>query len=159
VVAMPLPHTLARINRHLTNRVLGPLAPYLPGFGVVVHRGRRSGRAYRTPVNVFLRPGGAVVALTYGPETDWVRNVLAQDSCVIETRGRRLRLREPRLIHDETRRLVPWIVRQMIGVAGVSDFLDLTLVPDARPAVPVWVRPFNAVATRLLAAGMPMGPN
>src|SRR5689334_9709967 len=133
---MPLPHSLARLNRRLTNRVLGPLAPYLPGFGVVVHRGRRSGRQYRTPVNVFLRPGGAVVALTYGPDSDWVRNVLADGGCTIETRGRHLRLRDPRLIHDESRRLMPWIVRRMIGVAGVSDFLDLRLVTATRPLVP-----------------------
>ncbi len=68
---IPLPRSVARFNRRVTNRVLGPLAPRLPGFGVVVHRGRRSGRAYRTPVNVFARPGGVVVALAYGPNSDW----------------------------------------------------------------------------------------
>ena len=42
------------------------LARWLPGFGVVEHAGRRSGRRYRTPVNVF-RPGASyVIALTYG---------------------------------------------------------------------------------------------
>ena len=74
---MPLPRAVARFNRHVTNRILGPFAYVLPLFGVVVHRGRRSRRLYRTPVNVFRRPGGVVIALTYGPESDWVRNVLA----------------------------------------------------------------------------------
>ena len=72
---MPLPRSVARFNRHATNRVLGPLAHFLPHFGVVIHRGRRSGREYRTPVNVFRRRGELLVALTYGPESDWVRNV------------------------------------------------------------------------------------
>ncbi len=89
---MPLPRSVARFNRYVTNRILGPLAPYLPGFGVVVHRGRKTHRQYRTPVNVFRRRGGYVIALTYGPEAEWVRNVIAQGGCVLDTRGHTLRL-------------------------------------------------------------------
>ena len=37
----------------------------MPGFGVVVHRGRRSGREFHTPVNVFPRHDGVRIALTY----------------------------------------------------------------------------------------------
>jgi deazaflavin-dependent oxidoreductase (nitroreductase family) len=133
---MPLPRSVARFNRHVTNRVLGPLARYLPAFGVVVHRGRRSGRDYRTPVNVFHRPGGLVIALTYGPDADWVRNVLAADGCMVETGGHKLRLRSPHLIHDELRRCMPGALRPIGRVAGVSDFLDLTLVDSHLPSVP-----------------------
>jgi hypothetical protein len=50
---MVLGRRIAIFNRHVTNRVLGPVAPWLPGFGIVVHTGRKSGRTYRTPVNVF----------------------------------------------------------------------------------------------------------
>jgi deazaflavin-dependent oxidoreductase (nitroreductase family) len=124
---MPLPRSVARFNRRVTNRVLGPLAPFLPAFGVVIHRGRRSGLPYRTPVNVFRRPGGFVVALTYGADTDWVRNVLAAGDCSLETRGRRWRLTRPRLIHDETRRSVPPVLRPIGRLGHVSYFLDLTI--------------------------------
>jgi deazaflavin-dependent oxidoreductase (nitroreductase family) len=124
---MPLPRALARFNRHATNHVLGSAAPFLPGFGVVVHTGRRSGRQYRTPVNVFRRRGGYVLALTYGAEADWVRNVLASGTCALETRGRRFLLSRPRLIHDERRLAVPAPVRLLVGLGNVSDFLDLTL--------------------------------
>jgi deazaflavin-dependent oxidoreductase (nitroreductase family) len=156
---MPLPRSVARFNRRVTNRVLGPLAPHLPGFGVVIHRGRRSGRSYRTPVNVFGRPGGVVVALTYGPSADWVRNVLAHDGCTLETRGRRLRLRSPRLIHDEGALSVPPMLRPVGRIGHVVDFLDLSLASPPRPMVPWWVGAFNVGARRALAAGMPMGPN
>src|SRR5579884_2452323 len=98
---MPLPRAVARFNRVATNRVLGPLARYLPTFGVVEHRGRKSGRLYRTPVNLFARPGGCTIVLTYGPSSDWVRNVLAAGGCRIETRGRTLAFANPRLVHDE----------------------------------------------------------
>ena len=124
---MPAPRWLARFNRRVTNRLLGPLARHLPGFGVVVHTGRKTHRPYRTPVNVFPRPGGYVIALTYGPDADWVRNVLASGSCKLETRGRTLGLTRPRLFHDERRRSVPRPVRLILSLAHVADFLELTL--------------------------------
>ena len=34
---MPLPKGLARFNRVVTNRVLGPFAARLPGFAIVTH--------------------------------------------------------------------------------------------------------------------------
>jgi deazaflavin-dependent oxidoreductase (nitroreductase family) len=111
--------------------VLGPLAERLPGFGVVVHTGRRSGRTYRTPIMLFARPGGDVAALTYGPSTDWVRNVLASGSCTLETRGRMLRLTRPRLVHDTRRRLMPVLVRLPLAVLGVSNFLELEVESNA----------------------------
>src|SRR5262249_1796055 len=52
---MALPRALARFNRLVTNRVLGVVAPWMPPFAVVVHRGRSSGRVYRTPVWAFRR--------------------------------------------------------------------------------------------------------
>jgi len=67
---MALPRTLARLNKIGLNRVTTRLAPVVPGFGVVVHQGRRSGRRYQTPVNVFRSGSGYVIALTYGPDSD-----------------------------------------------------------------------------------------
>ena len=50
---MALARRIAAFNRLATNRVLGGVAPRLPGFGVIVQMGRRSGRRYRRPVNMF----------------------------------------------------------------------------------------------------------
>ena len=124
---MPLPRAVARINRRVTNRLLTGPATRLPGFGVVVHRGRRSGRRYRTPVNVFRRGDRFTIALTYGPNADWVRNVLAEGGCALETRGRTLRLSRPRLFHDESRQAVPPPIRLVLGLVNVRDFLGLTM--------------------------------
>ena len=123
---MVLSRRVARFNRRATNRVLGHLASWLPGFGVLTHVGRRSGRRYRTPLNVFRTPDGYVVALTYGPDADWVKNVLATGECELTTRGRTIRLRQPRVVHDEGRRAMPLPVRQVLRLIGASDFLYLT---------------------------------
>lgn len=123
---MPLPHWLAPFNRQVANRLTGRLAARLPGFGVVVHTGRKTHREYCTPVALFQRAGDYVIALAYGRDTDWVRNVLAYGGCRLETRGRQLRLSQARLFHDERRRFLPAPVRLIFGLAGISDFVALT---------------------------------
>lgn len=129
---MPLSRTVARLNRVGLNRVARPIAARLAPFGVVVHRGRRSGREYRTPVNVFRTDGGLVVALTYGPDADWVRNVLAAGGCVVENRGRPTRYGQPRVVRDETLHHMPAVVRPILRAVGVVDFLELVAEPPGR---------------------------
>jgi deazaflavin-dependent oxidoreductase (nitroreductase family) len=132
---MPAPRWLARFNRQVTNRITGPVAPRLPGFGVVVHTGRTSQRQYRTPVNVFAAEDGFVVALTYGKDSNWVQNVLAAGGCRLETGGRAWRLTNPRLVYDPRHRLVPAPVGTFLGLMNVDDFLQLDRVmpPDSTP--------------------------
>ena len=42
---------VAAFNLAVTNRITSRFADRLPGFGILTHVGRKSGRAYRTPVN------------------------------------------------------------------------------------------------------------
>jgi deazaflavin-dependent oxidoreductase (nitroreductase family) len=124
---MVLPRAVAKFNRHATNRVLGTVAPYLPGFGMIVHTGRKSGTTYRTPVSLFRADTGYAIALTYGPDCDWVRNVLAARGCDAVVRGTVVHLTEPRVVRHEDRRPVPAPVRPFLGLLGVADFLELTV--------------------------------
>jgi deazaflavin-dependent oxidoreductase (nitroreductase family) len=68
---------VAAFNLAITNRIRSRSAARLPGFGILTHVGRKSGRVYRTPVNVFREPDGFLVALTYGRNSEWFRNALA----------------------------------------------------------------------------------
>lgn len=126
---MPIPRVVAQWNKAGLNRVTKHIAPWMPGLGVIVHRGRRSGNLYQTPVNVFATDDGYVFALTYGPGTDWVKNVLAAGGCELRTRGRVIRLTEPRLFHDQTRRGIRPLERQALRLIGVADFLSLKTAP------------------------------
>jgi deazaflavin-dependent oxidoreductase (nitroreductase family) len=128
---MPLPRAMARFNRVATNRVGRLLAPRVPGAGLIVHRGRRTGREYQTPISAFRRPGGYAVALTYGPRTEWVRNVLAAGGGVLETRGRRVTVTNPRVVHDPRYRLVPPLVGVILRLLGDDAFLLLDSAPPA----------------------------
>lgn len=84
---MVLPRWLARVNRRFTNRLLGLIPRRLSPFVIVHHRGRRSQRPYSTLAAAFRTPTGFVLTPTYGPETDWVRNILAAGTFDIDRRG------------------------------------------------------------------------
>jgi deazaflavin-dependent oxidoreductase (nitroreductase family) len=128
---MPLPSWLARLNRHVTNPALLPLARRLPYFGVVLHRGRSTGRLYRTPVNTFPDRAGYVIALTYGREVDWVKNVIAAGGCRLVHRGRTTTLVGPRILTVRERsHAIPSGIRTLLQNLGVSEVLDLKV---ARP--------------------------
>jgi deazaflavin-dependent oxidoreductase (nitroreductase family) len=120
---------MARFNSRVTNRLTGAPARRLPGFGVVVHHGRTSGRRYETPVNVFRVPGGYVIALTYGAEAQWVKNVMAAGGCELIVRGRSTRLVAPEIIRDDEQHLVPGAVRPLLRFMRVTEFLRLETSP------------------------------
>lgn len=69
---------LARINIAFTNRITSLFAGWLPGFAILTHVGRKSGKVYRTPVNVFRASNGFIIALTYSSQSEWVKNVFAR---------------------------------------------------------------------------------
>jgi deazaflavin-dependent oxidoreductase (nitroreductase family) len=118
---------LAAFNLAVTNRITSRFAAWLPGFGIITHVGRKSGNVYRTPVNVFRAPNGFLVALTYGTQSEWVKNVLAAGGCQLETRGRRYQLTAPTIVHDRTRRRFPLPVRIILGLVGANDFMQLSI--------------------------------
>lgn len=132
---MVLGRRVARLNRVGLNRVTRHLVPHVPGFGLVIHRGRRSGRTYCTPVNVFPTASGVIIALTYGPNADWVRNVLAAGGATLVMRGRAVELASPTLYHDGQRRGIRPVERRILGWAKVFDFLALEPV-DATATAP-----------------------
>ncbi|GAB2648129.1 nitroreductase family deazaflavin-dependent oxidoreductase [Prescottella soli] len=121
---MPLPRSLARANRAGLNRAVVRIAGHLPGFAVVDHRGRRSGRRYRTPVNAFRIGNGYRFAMTYGTDSDWVRNVLAAGECDVEVRGHVVHLVEPRLEVDRAARWAPAPVALVLRQLGADSYLQ-----------------------------------
>ena len=98
----PRPHTtflaLSRVFNRLSILVSGTRV--FPLYGVIEHRGRRSGKRFRTPVVVKPTADGFIVPMPYGERTDWYRNVLAAGECVIRWNGRTYRVGEPEVVRD-----------------------------------------------------------
>lgn len=104
---------IARVNKYVTNPVQRLWAPRVPYMAVIGHRGRRSGRSYRTPVMAFVNNGQIWIVLNYGVDSDWVRNVLAAGNAEIAHRGKRFTLIDPRVVSRDSAKLPPHI--QSIG--------------------------------------------
>jgi hypothetical protein len=84
---------------------------------------------------VFRRGEHYYVALTYGSDVDWLKNVVAAGGCEIETRGRRIRLVQPELIEDGELRYLPPPARVIERLNGVTETVRMRVAhPD--PATP-----------------------
>ncbi|HET9346670.1 MAG TPA: nitroreductase family deazaflavin-dependent oxidoreductase [Candidatus Limnocylindrales bacterium] len=125
------PRTRMRIIRPFTTRIVNPVtrrfAGWLPWFGILTYRGRKSGREYRTPMNVFRRGDSYVFALTYGSDVDWVKNVMTAGECGLRTRGRDIRLVEPELFVDPKQRQMPALIRLFLRFNRVTEFMRMRI--------------------------------
>src|ERR1700745_4036671 len=117
---------LAKINIAFTNRITSLFAGWLPGFGILTHVGRKSGKVYRTPVNVFRAPGGFIIALTYSSQSEWVKNVLSAGRCELKTCGHKYNLSAPNVVRDPTRRRFPLPVRVVLRIVGADEYMELS---------------------------------
>ena len=130
---MPLPKRLARFNRSITNRVTRPFAARLGGFAVLHHTGRKSGTEYETPVNAWRHGSRIVVALTYGDNVDWLKNVRAADESSIVMKGDELTVGAPDdLAAEQGLALMPPMVARVLGLLNVDQFVDFPIV--SRPS-------------------------
>lgn len=114
-----LPRSVARFNKAVNNRVQGIWAPYLPPWAVIVHRGRRSGREYRTPVNAFRSGDRLVIGLPYGADSDWVRNLIAEGNGGVERMGRVSRISNPRVLDESGADELPGLARYAVRYMDV----------------------------------------
>lgn len=94
---MPLPKTLARLNKRFTNPVMRRFHR-VPPMALVIHRGRTSGREYRTPLFAFPTDEGFAIGLTYGHDVDWLKNIQAAGRCSLIRRGEQFELVNPRVV-------------------------------------------------------------
>jgi deazaflavin-dependent oxidoreductase (nitroreductase family) len=105
---MKLSRGVARFNKRVTNRIQGLYAWLVPPWAVILHRGRRSGRQYRTPLFAFKRGRTLVIALLYGEESEWLRNLRAGGGHVIRA-GRTFVVGAPEVV--ATREAGPLLAR------------------------------------------------
>jgi len=95
---MEVPRWYARFNRRFTNRIVRLWAGWSPAMLVLEHVGRKSGKRYRTPLNMWPIDGGVAILVGYGPDTDWLKNITAAGGARIQHYGKHLAVCEPRFM-------------------------------------------------------------
>jgi deazaflavin-dependent oxidoreductase (nitroreductase family) len=132
---VPLPRSVGRFNKAVTNKVLVHLAGHGP-FVELEHVGRRSGRVYRVPLNAFRSGDTVTFALTYGPKVDWLRNVRAAGGCRMRMGHEVLTLGAPvDLTSPVGLARMPAPARVVLRLTGVDHFVEMPVlgsVPAAR---------------------------
>lgn len=125
---MQMPRSMRRVNRAVTNRLMRPIAGFVPPLAVVHHIGRKSGRAYRTPVLAFPVADGYLTPLPYGTDTDWCLNLLEARKGSLEQRGRKTAVRNPRVVRaDAALSLLPGPLRPGLRLLGLPGYLLVDL--------------------------------
>jgi deazaflavin-dependent oxidoreductase (nitroreductase family) len=101
--APPAVNAMRRFNRSVTNprqlQTAGEPGAYA---SVIRHVGRRTGAPYQTPVVATPSNGDFLIALPYGTESDWLRNVIASRSATIVHEGSEYRVGQPEILPTAT---------------------------------------------------------
>ncbi len=120
-----LPNRIRIFNKYVTNRLLRGFAnlSHSP-FAIIRHVGRRSGKPYETVIWVWPLGEGFVIALTYGPEVDWYRNMLAAGGGAVVWHKRVYVVGKPEPIDAKTALpAFPAAFRPIFRRAGMQDFV------------------------------------
>lgn len=122
---------MGRFNSRVTNKVVGRLVGRW-SFAEVQHVGRRSGRAYRTPVNAFRDGDTVTIGLTYGRRVDWFRNVVAARGCRMRLGHELLVLGPPVVVSYEVAApRLPAPARPFVRLVGIDDWVELPVLSSA----------------------------
>jgi hypothetical protein len=96
------------------------------GFGLIAEDLRRLPAEPRVIAEGFrLLPRLVKPLLTTPDHAVWLLPTPAAGGCELRTRGRVVRLTSPRLYHDESRRDIRTLERQVLRMIGAADFLSL----------------------------------
>ena len=121
---------LWRLARRTTALTL-PLAGqrWNPVFAVLEHHGRQTGRPYEAPLAARRIAGGFVVALAFGAQVDWYRNLVAAGGGSLRWRGQTYAVGAPEAVDpDSGRASFHLIQRAALRLGGIDAFIRL---PDA----------------------------
>ena len=119
---MPIPKWITVLNKHVTNRFFLLFAGWIRPFAIVHHRGRRTGRSYRTPILAFPTETGFAFALPYGREVDWVKNLMSLDDGVLEYGGGEIPICKARIVKKgDVRNVFPLLVRIPLSIISIED--------------------------------------
>jgi deazaflavin-dependent oxidoreductase (nitroreductase family) len=123
----PVLDAVRRMNRSVTNpRVMRTAGSAGEQTSVIHHIGRKSGRAYATPVDVIPTRTGFLIALPYGKQADWLRNVLAAGSATVVTNGDRLEVDAPTIVATaDVADIIPSRTMRTLRLFGVDECLHL----------------------------------
>ena len=126
-----LKYTLNPLTLRIARSSSGP-------FSIVRHVGRRSGKVYETPIIVSPVKDGFVIELTYGPDVDWHKNVIAAGGCTLIWHGMEYVIDRIEPLDPETGRAAfPPLQQRILRLLGRKHFEKMKIHgPDTEAISP-----------------------
>ena len=128
----------ARLLLAIATHAFNPLAARFAGgravpiFALLRHRGRRSGRAFVTPVAARPYPGGFIIPLTFGVEADWYQNIEAAGGGGVRWKGVEHALVAPEVVEfAEGKAAFSPVERALLPLFRIKRFARLRDAPAA----------------------------
>jgi hypothetical protein len=128
-----------RFNKETLNPMTLKIAGGRSGvYATVKHVGRRSGRAYMTPVVAQPLGDGFVIPLPYDSSVDWCRNVLATGGCTLIWNEQEYILERPEIIQASHALKAFPVGSRVLYLAGrIKEYLWLHERKEVSETVPV----------------------
>ncbi|HYM97564.1 MAG TPA: nitroreductase family deazaflavin-dependent oxidoreductase [Candidatus Sulfotelmatobacter sp.] len=105
---------------------------WMPVVGILHHVGRRSGRAYSTPIGMRPLGDSFVIPRTFSDNAAWYQNVNAAGEGRITYLGREYRVVDPVVVDYATARpAFPRYERAQFRLIGINEFLRLRVARQA----------------------------
>ena len=122
---------IRHINKNFINKILIHISGKRFGhFAVLTHIGRKSGKLYRIPIIAEPIENGFVIALTYGRNVDWAKNVLAKGTCSLLWKNIEYSLCNPEFIDKEVGlSAFPSLFRTGLRKMDIKYYLKLEIQP------------------------------
>jgi deazaflavin-dependent oxidoreductase (nitroreductase family) len=97
-------------------------------FSKLIHKGRKSGRMYKTPVVATYVDDKIIIPLSYGDQVDWLRNILAANGCQIIYRRSKMVAENPKVLpSNEVLPILPEKRRQIFERFKLEKFLCMKI--------------------------------
>lgn len=131
---MPIPVRVLRFNQRYLNKLTIKLAGR-GYFADLEHVGRKPGVTYHTPIMAFRHGDTLTIALTYGPNVQWLKNIRAAGHCQMRLGHETLKLGAPLWLDFEAGLArMPIPIRSRTGDSATSSAEELTTPLAVPPA-------------------------
>jgi deazaflavin-dependent oxidoreductase (nitroreductase family) len=124
----PVKDTVRTFNKYVLNPAMLHVAGRKHWYASVIrHTGRRTGKAYATPVVAELVAGdGMIIPLPYGTGVDWLRNLLSAGKATVIVAGQSYDVTEPEIIDAATAGpLLSRRRRRIFDRVGIAQYVRL----------------------------------
>lgn len=118
-----------RLKKYVTNPVMIRFSGR-SGMSAVVRRvGRRSGAPYATPVIAHHAGEDVIIPLPYGPDVDWLHNLMAAGEGTVDLEGGSLPVDEPAVVDvDDVIGSLPAPMARTVRFNGAREVVRLHVI-------------------------------